>query len=148
MGTVAGGTGLVIIRDNDCYETVFEIPVVQSGSEYNNNLLVPGDGNPLTLSNRYTDYVLTVKDREVKFAEVWSEEHLPTIEVGKAYLRIPATNGARTRSLSVVINNGTTGINAIENDQDENVIYNLRGQRVENPTKGLYIINGKKVIIK
>ncbi len=26
--------------------------------------------------------------------------------------------------------------------------YNLSGQRVENPTKGLYIVNGKKVILK
>ena len=148
MGTVAEGTGLVIIRDDNNSDLVFEIPVVQSGSEYNNNLLVPGYGNPLTLSNSYTDYVLTVKDGEVKFAEVWSEKHLPTIDVGKAYLHIPATNGAHTRSLSVVIDNGTTGINGVENEQRENVIYNLRGQRVENPTKGLYIINGKKVIIK
>ena len=26
--------------------------------------------------------------------------------------------------------------------------YNLNGQKVQNPTKGLYIVNGKKVIIK
>ena len=26
--------------------------------------------------------------------------------------------------------------------------YNLQGQRVEQPTKGLYIVNGKKVIVK
>ena len=26
--------------------------------------------------------------------------------------------------------------------------YNLRGQVVANPTKGLYIINGKKVVLK
>ena len=38
----------------------------------------------------------------------------------------------------------------IENDERplDGAIYNLRGQRVENPTKGLYIINGKKVVIK
>ena len=29
----------------------------------------------------------------------------------------------------------------------QRVIYNLRGQRVTNPTKGLYIIDGKKVVI-
>jgi hypothetical protein len=27
-------------------------------------------------------------------------------------------------------------------------IYNLMGQKVKNPTKGLYIINGKKTIVK
>ena len=27
-------------------------------------------------------------------------------------------------------------------------IYDLQGRKVENPTKGLYIVNGKKVVIK
>ena len=43
----------------------------------------------------------------------------------------------------------TTGINAVENsnaDVKDAVIYNLNGQRVMNPTKGLYIVNGKKVM--
>lgn len=45
---------------------------------------------------------------------------------------------------------GLTGIDE-PRDKKENVemkIYNLNGQRVQNPTKGLYIVNGKKVIIK
>ena len=29
---------------------------------------------------------------------------------------------------------------------EKNVFYNLRGQRVEHPTKGLYIVNGKKIV--
>lgn len=42
-----------------------------------------------------------------------------------------------------------TGINgATKTDIKDNVIYNLQGQRVTNPTKGIYIINGKKVILK
>ena len=43
-----------------------------------------------------------------------------------------------------------TGIDDIEGE-DVNaraVIYDLRGRRVDNPTKGMYIINGKKVLIK
>ena len=44
---------------------------------------------------------------------------------------------------------GTTAIKSIESimNQDD-VYYNLNGQRVLNPTKGLYIVNGKKVILK
>jgi len=48
----------------------------------------------------------------------------------------------------------TTGIAAIENGQWSMVngqskqVYNLNGQRVSQPTKGLYIVNGKKVIVK
>lgn len=47
------------------------------------------------------------------------------------------------------ISGGTTGIANIERQPaGDNVYYDLRGQRVANPTKGLYIVNGKKVIIK
>ena len=37
---------------------------------------------------------------------------------------------------------------SIFNVQSKDVYYNLQGQRVDNPTKGLYIRNGKKVVIK
>ena len=46
---------------------------------------------------------------------------------------------------------GTTGINSqfsIFNSQFEEVYYNLQGQRVENPRKGIYIHNGRRVVIK
>jgi hypothetical protein len=31
---------------------------------------------------------------------------------------------------------------------NDKAIYNLNGQRVAQPTKGMYIINGNKVIVK
>ena len=46
---------------------------------------------------------------------------------------------------------GTTGINSqfsIFNSQFEEVYYNLQGQRVDKPGKGVYIKNGKKVIVR
>lgn len=44
---------------------------------------------------------------------------------------------------------GTTGIDQVmKKTVADDVYYNFQGQRVENPTKGLYIVNGKKVIIK
>lgn len=52
-------------------------------------------------------------------------------------------------ALDIVIGEGTTHINATLSDQvNDNVIYDLSGRRVVNPTTGLYIMNGKKVIIK
>ena len=43
----------------------------------------------------------------------------------------------------------TTGIiNAIARDAQKNVIYNLNGQKVNKAQKGLFIINGKKVVNK
>lgn len=48
-------------------------------------------------------------------------------------------------------NNEATGISltpAISQAEGEQRIYNLNGQRVGHPAKGLYIVNGKKVVIK
>ena len=52
--------------------------------------------------------------------------------------------------LAIIIGE-TTGIMSVDNGQltvDSSEVYNLNGQRVAQPTKGLYIVNGKKVIIK
>ncbi len=44
---------------------------------------------------------------------------------------------------------GTDAVKSVEAVQDENaVIYNLSGQRVGKAQKGLYIVNGKKVMVK
>ena len=44
---------------------------------------------------------------------------------------------------------GTVGINGIENDGDINdaVIYDLTGRRVKSPVRGVYIVNGKKMVV-
>ncbi len=44
--------------------------------------------------------------------------------------------------------NGTTAIRETKQSRDDDAYYTLQGQRVENPGKGLYIKNGKKVIIR
>jgi hypothetical protein len=41
-----------------------------------------------------------------------------------------------------------TGIHAITGDSKTDPVYNLRGQRVENPTKGIYVRRGQKVMKK
>ncbi len=67
------------------------------------------------------------------------------LAAGKAYLVISA--GARELSVNF---GETTGINQIDNGQltIDNSYYNIAGQRVAQPTKGLYIVNGKKVVVK
>ena len=42
----------------------------------------------------------------------------------------------------------STGVQSIIQPSDAGVYYNLSGQRVASPVKGLYIVNGKKVYIK
>ena len=70
-----------------------------------------------------------------------------TIPAGHAYL--DGYVEAEGRDLTIIFEGETTGINAIENARVENgQFFNIAGQRVAQPTKGLYIVNGKKVVIK
>ncbi|MBQ9678200.1 MAG: discoidin domain-containing protein [Prevotella sp.] len=57
---------------------------------------------------------------------------------------------APSRDLDVTLEDGlSSGINNLKDGAIKEVIfYDLNGHRVDNPTKGLYIVNGKKVIIK
>ena len=67
------------------------------------------------------------------------------LAAGKAYLVLTAVT-AGARELSVVFGEAT-GISEVQEAADENAaVYNLNGVRVNNPSKGLYIVNGKKVI--
>ena len=64
---------------------------------------------------------------------------------GVIYLELPP--GAR--ALTFEFDDNTTAIEAVKTQKIANGEYfNLAGQRVAQPTKGLYIVNGKKVIIK
>jgi hypothetical protein len=47
-----------------------------------------------------------------------------------------------------VFNPATDGINTIAAEAQKGNVYNMQGIRVAQPTKGLYIINGHKVVIK
>lgn len=71
-----------------------------------------------------------------------------TIPPFRAYL----TTAAGAPSLSILLpeNGDVTGINAtlVNTEKLNSEIFNLQGQRVAQPAKGLYIVNGKKVIVK
>ena len=43
---------------------------------------------------------------------------------------------------------GIEAIRATEGAEGTAVVYDLQGRRVENPQKGVYIVNGKKVVIR
>ena len=43
--------------------------------------------------------------------------------------------------------NNTTGINNVRSDSKSGVYYSLNGQRVENPNNGIFIKNGKKIVL-
>ena len=64
----------------------------------------------------------------------------------RAYIEM--LNG--TPAPSMAIDGDATGIAQMRNEEFEmrNEVYDLQGRRVQNPGKGLYIVNGKKIIIQ
>ncbi len=69
-----------------------------------------------------------------------------TMPAGKAYL--PASIASGAHELTIAIGGDATAIKNIKVGTEDNVYYDLQGRRVLYPTKGLYIVNGKKVLVK
>lgn len=91
-------------------------------------------------------YVLKGKNLYKRGTQGWK------IAAGRAYIDLsPITTPSSAPAKGVikmgVSGDGTTGIGAVTAEHD-NVYYNLQGQRVAAPSRGIYIVNGKKVIIK
>ena len=121
----------------------------------------------------YTNYALSYRHCDVKEDGTPISDHTAGDEAfyrvatgtsssaNKGYLPLPTASvkpngGSTAPSLSIVFNNDDSDINGIENTMiytarpQNNVYYNLNGQMFNGvPTSpGLYIVNGKKVIIK
>lgn len=100
------------------------------------------------------DYVLNIMNGEVGLYltseyEVTKYQYF-TNGSHKAYLPAAAVASVAANSIGFTFDfSGTTGIDAVEGENNgEVVIYDLSGRRVENPTRGIYIVNGKKVLVK
>ncbi len=90
-------------------------------------------------------YVLAKpEDKEAGFYKLDSSKKVPA---GKAYIELPATAPALE---FIGFNMETTGINDVRSKMADvrGDFFDLQGRKVANPTKGLYIVNGKKVAIK
>lgn len=64
----------------------------------------------------------------------------------RSFLALPALQSPR--SVGCLFSGETTGIDSVVKENGSDVLYNLKGQRVNQTGKGMYIKNGKKVIIK
>lgn len=71
-----------------------------------------------------------------------------TYKAGKAYLDVSGLATSGVRFFNIFDEDNETGVEVIEivNDNQKSEIYDLSGRRVQTAKKGLYIVNGKKVI--
>ena len=74
---------------------------------------------------------------------------IETFTIHKAYAKIPGVPANAPVTFSFSDDDTTTGVMTIDAEKPiDNTYYNLNGQRVTNPQRGIYIQGGRKVIIK
>ena len=124
--------------------TTTDIPVAaKSSTDVSANKLVAGpDKNVISKSDK-SRYVLSADGSTAVFKRINATDAF--VPKDKAYLEFDEEVSAPMLS----IGSETTGIKTIDNSQlTIDNVYDLQGRRVAQPTKGLYIINGKKIVIK
>lgn len=146
----AGMTGMVLCGEPS---TSYIVPAVKDKAPdvYQNNLLrhVIVATEIDKSDGYYTNYILAKKNGNVGFYPLSGKG---TLKPYSAYLQLHKDD---TMSRGLVLNfeeEGTpTGVGhteITESTEMADAIYDLQGRRIEKPKKGLYIVNGRKVMIK
>ena len=87
-------------------------------------------------------YVLQKQNEEVAFFRVGATQ--PTVVPFRAYLTVPNNQAPILR-----IGGATTGVEHMPAMEDQpSAVYDMMGREVASPVKGIYIVNGKKMVIK
>ena len=130
-------TGVILIGDNAGKVTMVPAAGEQVG-EYEENVLSHSAG----ASKDITDgYILTAKNGVAAFYRA----NAGTLAMNKAYIAVSGAQEAVEIRLP-----GTTGVDElIEQRAESKVIFDLTGRKVDAVTApGVYIVNGKKVLVK
>lgn len=146
VDNVPAGTPVLLYKDGGATEN---IPVMTGAAAVTDNDLVAGTGATVeTIDGEYTNMILNNVGGNIGFYFAAGQ----TVATNRAYLHFATSLAPEASSRMVMVfGDETTGINdttRLNNKEEITNIYNLSGQRVAQPTKGLYIVNGKKVIIK
>lgn len=136
-GTVIpANTGILVkAPQGDCNFVVTS----EAGAELTNNDLKAATKDET--SNGSTYFALTKLGEKVGFALV---ENGVVIPAGKAYLEVSAGTAAKFFGLD----GEATGINSVKTAKADGAYYTLEGVKTTKPVKGLYIHNGKKIVVK
>ncbi len=135
--------GTPVLLKATTLDTDIAVPVTTSTSDVSANKLKCGDGKTSIGGEGKYDYVLS----NGKFYHASAG----VLAVGKCYLHLDAAP-AEANFLTLNFDENTTSLRekVIVNSEKFATAqyYDLQGRRVVQPTKGLYIVNGRKVVIK
>ena len=151
-GIVPANTGVILYKDVDAATTI-AVPVTTTDATITDNELVGTTVRTLvkkTDDNTNFNYILQNGQDGIVFNMATAEgAYMPA---NRAYLSTAYDASAVGARLMVVFDEGdTTGIDTVNSEKvtANSVAYDLQGRRVVNPKKGgLYIVNGKKVVVK
>ena len=114
----------------------------KDGDELPTNNLVAATKAVTSDDAKYKYFALTkLSDGKVGFAVVKEGVNIPA---GKAYLMVEKGSAAKFFGLD----GEATGINSVKTAKADGAYYTLEGVKTTKPVKGLYIHNGKKIIVK
>lgn len=130
------------------------LDATEAGASYTieNRTIVAGEpvanGNNVSMTGTYSAS-LTVPEGNyiISNNKIYLVDSSVTLMGTRAYITIDSANGARTLTMS--FDDTATGIATLKDGKLEfetGDIYDLSGRKVKNPTKGIYLMNGKKVI--
>jgi len=137
VSNVPANTGVVLEGAAGTYSIPAIATSTTAKGELTGNATAPTAYNA---ESGITYYVLASTGSGVEFRPVSEGE----IAAGKAFLKV---TGSGVHSYSVAFGD-ETGISEAVSDVKAGAIYDLSGRRVVKPTRGLYIVNGKKIMVK
>ena len=148
-GYVPAYTGVLLkVLDNKATPEDFYYAIGEKDDQtytINNNIMHGITVNPKSVSASATNPIYVIQGGI--FRKVTNTIEVFTIH--KAYAKIPGVPANAPVTFSFSDDDTTTGVMTIDAEKPmDNTYYNLNGQRVTNPQRGIYIQGGRKVIIK
>lgn len=136
---IAKGTPVLVGAEEGSY--TFAASANEAAPVENNDLKAAADD---TKGDGATIYALVEQDGKAVFAPL---KEGVAVSLGHAYLELPAASAARFYSIQ--FGGETTGINEVNAAaKADGAYYTLQGVKTTKAAKGIYIHNGKKVVIK
>lgn len=149
INQVPANTGVLLYAGGATQDITEEIPIITSAPAVEDNCL-EGVNEATTITA--SDYILSPGSGAGDGVGFYRAGSHTSLAAHRAY--IPALTAGRVKGFAMRLNNAD-GIEDLDVDLNLNLdldhnaeIYNLAGQRVSKAQKGLYIINGKKVMVK
>ena len=148
LSVIAAEMPYFIYNDND---TEVEVSIVVSSEDADNVDYDSEHFKGTLVDKTFTDEDMEEADHYVLSGGssfVWVKD-AGVLSAGKCWIQLEKSP-ANARALSIVFEGETTGISTVKTAADnmDTAVYDLQGRRVMQPTKGLFIVNGKKVVIK